>query len=111
MYSLNIFADGLMRLIDADALYEAFERTPWRDNADRDIAEDLLDNAPTVSPWVKTSDRLPTEADADGDGKVTVIVTGPITGRLLSLSIHYKSVTADSAHYFLPLPKLPDFEG
>ena len=30
-----------MRLIDADALYEAFERTPWMDNADRDIAEEV----------------------------------------------------------------------
>ena len=48
-----------MRLIDADALYEAFERTPWFDNADRDIAEELANNAPTVSPWVKMSDRLP----------------------------------------------------
>ena len=37
-----------MRLIDADALYETFERTPWFDNADRDIAEELLDDAPTV---------------------------------------------------------------
>ena len=99
-----------MRLIDADALYEAFERTPWRDNADRDIAEELVDNAPTVISWVKTSDRLPTEADADVEGKVTVLATGPITGNLVSLSLYYKSVTADSADYFLPLPKLPEVE-
>ena len=39
-----------MRLIDADALYDAFERTPWMDNADRDIAEEVMDNAPTVNP-------------------------------------------------------------
>ena len=38
-----------MRLIDADALYEAFERTPWMDNADRDIAEEVAENAPTVA--------------------------------------------------------------
>ena len=37
-----------MRLIDADALYEAFEHAPWFDNADRDIAEELLEAAPTV---------------------------------------------------------------
>lgn len=37
-----------MRLIDADALYDVFERTPWFDNADRDIAEELLGDAPTV---------------------------------------------------------------
>ncbi|MDD4280236.1 MAG: hypothetical protein PHX74_10950 [Candidatus Sumerlaeales bacterium] len=39
-----------MRLIDADALYDAFERSPWMDNADRDIAEEVMDNAPTVNP-------------------------------------------------------------
>jgi hypothetical protein len=38
-----------MRLIDADALYDTFERTPWMDNADRDIAEEVAENAPTVA--------------------------------------------------------------
>ena len=101
----------MVRLIDADALYEAFERTPWMDNADRDMADELVDNAPTVSPWVKTSDRLPTEADADDEGKVTALATGPITGNLVGLSLHYKLVTADIVDYFLPLPKLPEVEG
>jgi len=100
-----------MRLIDADALYEAFERTTWFDNDDGDIAEELVDNAPTVSPWVKTSDRLPTEADADDEGKVTALITGSTTGKLLSLSLDYASVTTKSADYFLPLPKLPEVEG
>ncbi len=62
------------------------------------------------SPWVKTSDRLPTEADADDEGKVTALITGSITGKLRSLSLYYKSVTAESADYFLPLPKLPEVE-
>ena len=38
-----------MRLIDADALYDSFERTSWMDNADRDIAEEVAENAPTVA--------------------------------------------------------------
>lgn len=63
-----------------------------------------------LSPWVKTSDRLPTEADADDEGKVTALITGSVTGKLLSLSLYYKSVTANSADYFLPLPKLPEVE-
>ena len=62
------------------------------------------------SPWVKTSDRLPTEADADDEGKVTALITGALTGKLLSLSLYYESVTANSADYFLPLPKLPEVE-
>ena len=60
--------------------------------------------------WVRTADRLPTEADADDEGKVTALITGSVTGKLLSLSLYYKSVTANSADYFLPLPKLPEVE-
>ena len=38
------------RLINADALFETMERTGWYDNADRDIAEDIVLDAPTVIP-------------------------------------------------------------
>lgn len=37
-----------MRPIDADTLWKVFENSGWWDNADRDIAEDLLDKAPTI---------------------------------------------------------------
>lgn len=37
-----------MRPIDADTLREVFENAGWWDNADRDVAQDLLDKAPTV---------------------------------------------------------------
>ena len=63
-----------------------------------------------LSPWVKTSDRLPTKADADDEGSVTALIMGPITGELISMSLYYESVTADSADYFLPMPKLPEVE-
>lgn len=36
------------RLIDADAVFNNLERTGWYDNADRDIAEDLVLDAPTI---------------------------------------------------------------
>ena len=37
------------RLIDANALFETLDTTPWYDNADRDeIALPLVDDAPTV---------------------------------------------------------------
>ena len=35
-------------LIDRDALFKEFERIGWFNNADRDIAEDALLNAPTI---------------------------------------------------------------
>ena len=38
-----------MRAIDADKLFAAFEDADWFDNADRDIAEDLLLDAPVVN--------------------------------------------------------------
>ena len=37
-----------MPLIDADSLWKTFENAGWWDNADRDIAQDLLDQAPLV---------------------------------------------------------------
>ena len=37
-----------MRLIDADALWTNVEETGWWDNADRDITEDLIIDAPTI---------------------------------------------------------------
>ena len=37
-----------MPLIEADSLWKTFENAGWWDNADRDIAQDLLDQAPLV---------------------------------------------------------------
>lgn len=36
------------RLIDADELFKEMERKGWFDNADRDIAEDLVLATPTI---------------------------------------------------------------
>ena len=39
----------MRRLIDADILFDAMEKTEWYDNADRDeIAERLIMDAPTI---------------------------------------------------------------
>ena len=46
--ALTVPAHG--RLIDADAVFDNLERTGWYDNADRDIAEDLVLDAPTIIP-------------------------------------------------------------
>ena len=91
--------------------YEKSLDAPWREGARKQFVEVVNEYVSKRSPWVKTSDRLPTEADADDEGKVTALITGALTGKLLSLSLYYKSVTADSADYFLPMPKLPEVEG
>ena len=39
-----------MRLIDGDALYQEFEVMAWYDNADRDLAENVLLKMPTLTP-------------------------------------------------------------
>ena len=37
-----------MPLIDTDSLWKTFENAGWWDNADRDVAQDLLNQAPSV---------------------------------------------------------------
>lgn len=49
-YPIIEVPDGHGRLIDADALFKEMEHNGWFDNADRDIAEDLVLDAPTVIP-------------------------------------------------------------
>ena len=40
----------MMRLIDAEFLFEKLDENSWYDNADRDIAEDLVLSAPAIVP-------------------------------------------------------------
>ena len=40
----------MMRLIDADFLFEKLDENSWYNNADGDIAEDLVLSAPTIDP-------------------------------------------------------------
>jgi hypothetical protein len=53
----------MVRLIDADALFKAYENTGWYNNADRDeIAEKILLEQPTIDAepqWIPCSERLP----------------------------------------------------
>ena len=58
--------------------------------------------------WVRTSVRVPTVLDIDDEGKVPVLIRGMLTRSLIRISLFYKSVTTDTAEYFLPLPKLPE---
>ena len=58
-----------MWLIDADALFKAFEKNAWYNNMDRDeIAEEILLQMPTIDAAPVVHGRW-READ-DGDGAV-----------------------------------------
>ena len=92
-------------------IYESERKMTYKEQEAYDLGYLNGKSAAMCGQWVKTSDRLPTEADADGEGKVTALITGALTGKLLSLSLYYESVTSESADYFLPMPKLPEVEG
>lgn len=100
-----------MRLIDADALYDTFERTPWMDNADRDNAEELVESAPTVSPWVKTADRLPTREDTQRIGHYDLIMAMWTDGTDVEVAaVGCGAVTTSPSFYpyWMPVPPLPE---
>ena len=45
-------------LIDRDALFKEFERNGWFDNVDRDIAEDMLLDAPIIILADKSKEEI-----------------------------------------------------
>lgn len=54
----------MARTIDGDALYQEFEAMAWYDNADRDLAEDMLLIMPTLTlpnEWVSVENAMPAE--------------------------------------------------
>ena len=101
--------------------YEESLDAPWRTEARKQFADvaneyankPLADDTNVArSPWVKTADRLPTEADADEEGRIPVLAVGIFTGRLIKMTVHYKVVSANTEgiKYFLPIPLLPEEE-
>ena len=99
-----------MRLIDADALHQAFENAKWYDNNDRDlIAEDILMDAPTiespVAQWTSVKDGLPEDRKnvlclCKNNGMTVSRVTFRC-GNIVSFGQH-RGVT-----HWMPLPEPP----
>ena len=61
----------MARAIDGDALYQEFEAMAWYDNADRDLAEDMLLRMPTLTPPNKA---LTLEQLQEMDGEPVYVV-------------------------------------
>ena len=66
---------------------------------------------PTVSPWMKTSDRLPTEADAGVDEEILTIYDDGETRVMGTDYWAYVAKVPERFPYWLPVPKLPEVEG
>ena len=99
-----------MRPVDADALFKAFEKAAWYNNADRDeIAEEILLQMPTIEQltWVSVDERLPNHGDivlCNTLFYVEVLQWDAIAEVWISkTSVHRK----EYADYWMPLPQLP----
>ena len=70
-------------------------------------SDGLRDGAPK---WIKTADRLPTEADAGVDEEIVTIYDDGDT-RMMGVD-HWKCVALVPGRfpYWLPVPKLPEVE-
>lgn len=81
-----------MRPIDADALFKAFEKAAWFDNADRDdVAEELLLDAPTIDVAVlQPNEPLTADELWEMDGEpVWVELTEPTVGKTSGWALVY----------------------
>lgn len=81
-----------VRPIDASALFEAFERAAWFDNADRDdVAEELLSDAPTIDVTVlPPNEPLTADELREMDGEpVWVELTEPTVGKKSGWALVY----------------------
>ena len=87
--------------------YEESLDAPWREEARKQFVEVVNEHlGKRGSGWVKTSDRLPTEADADR--KLNVFVWTHSGGHV----VNYQRVigTPDFYPYWMPIPPLPEVE-
>lgn len=103
-----------MRLIDADALFKAFESTTWYDNRDRDeTAEDAVLYAPTIDivpKWISITDRHPKP-----DNNIKYLVCCRTAKGLRSINLawfdgaywHGMGSMSGVTHW-MPLPELPE---
>ena len=91
-----------MRLIDADALLRHKVEAD-RMGAMLVVGIGHIFSAQTVSPWVKTADRLPTKAD----GEILAI-----NKYGLNLLPYYRVVELSDVYmWWMPIPPLPEVEG
>lgn len=96
------------RILHPDTRDVEFEKdvTHWGERLDKalDIAIEAL-----RGPWVKTSDRLPTEADADNT-MCWVFATTKSSNLPMPEAIAYIRANPDDYPYWMPIPPLQEVE-
>ncbi|NCB75173.1 MAG: hypothetical protein EOM51_10590 [Clostridia bacterium] len=89
--------------------YEESLDAPWREEARKQFVEVVNEHVAKRSPWVKTSDRLPTEADADNT-MCWVLATTISSNLPMPEAIAYIRANPDNYPYWMPIPSLPEVE-
>ena len=91
--------------------YEENLDAPWRTEARKQFVEVVNERVAKRGPgWVKTSDRLPTEADAGDDEEILTIYDDG-EKRLMGMDYWaYVAKVPERFPYWLPVPKLPEVE-
>jgi hypothetical protein len=78
------------------------------DDLSNAYSDGLRDGAPK---WIKTADRLPTEADAGVDEEIVTIYDDGETRVMGPDYWAYVAKVPERFPYWLPVPKLPEVEG
>ncbi len=78
------------------------------DDLSNAYSDGLRDGAPK---WIKTTDRLPTEADAGVDEEIVTIYDDGDTRMMGTDYWAFVAKVPERFPYWLPVPKLPEVEG
>ena len=91
-------------------IYESTRKMSVKEQEAYDLGYLNGKEAALRSPWVKTSDRLPTEADAGVDEEIVTIYDDGDT-RMMGVDYwEYVALVPGRFPYWLPVPKLPEVE-
>ena len=87
--------------------YEESLDAPWREEARKQFVEVVNEHVAKLSPWIKTSDRLPTKADADA--RRNVLASGADHRTVIA---YYGNVEMYPSLYpmWMPIPPLPEVD-
>jgi len=92
-------------------IYESKRKMTYKEQEAYDLGYMNGKHAAMCSPWVKTSDRLPTEADAGVDEEIVAIYDDGETRVMGPDYWAYVAKVPERFPYWLPVPKLPEVEG
>lgn len=96
------------RLCEELGCYDAIRNSPKFYDVVRVAIGHLMN--PPQSPWVRTADRLPTEADAGVDEEIVTIYDDEETRVMGTDYWAYVAKVPERFPYWLPVPKLPEVE-